>query len=39
MYGLYLAFDWLAHHLVWTALGVFVVGGTFAIVWMVERNR
>ena len=39
MYAFYLAFDWLVHHPVWTSLGIFVLAGTIAIVWVLDRPR
>jgi hypothetical protein len=39
MFALYLAFDWLGRHPVWTALGIFVLAGTFALVWVLDRPR
>ena len=39
MYTVYLAFEWLARHPLWTMLGVFVLGGTMAIVWAADRHR
>jgi len=39
MYGLYLAFGWLGHHLIWTMLGIFVLAGTIAVVWILDRPR
>lgn len=39
MYGLYLAFEWLTRHPIWTALGVFVFVATIAIVWVADRDR
>lgn len=39
MYALYLGFEWLARHPIWTALGVFVFVGTIAVVLVADRDR
>jgi len=39
MYAIYLMFEWLGRHPVWTALGVFVIVGTIVITWIFDRQR
>jgi len=31
-------FDWLSHHILWVLLALFVVGGTIAIMWKLDRG-
>lgn len=37
MYAFYLLFSWMAHHEIWTSLGAFVMLGTMAIVWFLDK--
>jgi len=39
MYAFYLAFEWLASHLVWTTLCLFVFAATVLIVLKFDRDR
>jgi hypothetical protein len=37
MYIFFYIFEWLANHVLWTMLSLFVVGTTLAIMWKFDR--
>jgi hypothetical protein len=39
MYGIYLIFDWLGRHPIWSTLGASVILVTIAISWYFDRRR